>query len=95
MPLDIAPFQARRARLLVAAGRLIARGVPPRLACQSAIAEPLSDDPDALAALDDEIDAIHSDSVTEFPDESTHFQHWNLGRTHGLARQYRYRSPRR
>ena len=52
-------------------------------------------DRERLAALDDEIDAIHSDSVTEFPDESTHFQHWNLGRTHGLARQYRYRSPRR
>ena len=31
--------------------RLIARGVPPRLACQTAIAEPLTDEPDALAAL--------------------------------------------
>lgn len=38
-------------RLLVAAGKLIARGVPPRLACCTAIAEPLSDDEDTLAAL--------------------------------------------
>jgi len=38
-------------RLLVAAGKLIHAGVPPRLACVSAIAEPLTDDPDARAAI--------------------------------------------
>lgn len=38
-------------RLLVAAGKLIARGVPPRLACCTAIAEPLTDDADTLKAL--------------------------------------------
>ncbi len=38
-------------RLLVSAGRLLARGVPPRLACMTAIAEPLTDDPDARDAL--------------------------------------------
>jgi nitric oxide reductase NorQ protein len=38
-------------RLLIAAGKFIASGIPPRLACVSAIAEPLSDDDDALAAM--------------------------------------------
>ncbi|MBL4575542.1 MAG: CbbQ/NirQ/NorQ/GpvN family protein [Opitutaceae bacterium] len=38
-------------RLLITAGKLIAAGVPPRLACTSAIAEPLSDDADAIAAI--------------------------------------------
>jgi nitric oxide reductase NorQ protein len=44
-------LESASTRLLVAAGRLIAGGVPPRLACQSAIAEPLTDDDDARAAL--------------------------------------------
>ncbi len=48
---DLSLMESVSTRLLVAAGRLIARGVPPRLACQSAITEPLTDDPDALAAL--------------------------------------------
>jgi nitric oxide reductase NorQ protein len=38
-------------RLLVAAGKLITAGVPARLACVTAIAEPLSDDADAVAAM--------------------------------------------
>ena len=38
-------------RLLVSAAKLIGRGVPPRLACCTAIAEPLSDDADTLKAL--------------------------------------------
>ena len=38
-------------RLLVSAGKLIQRGVPPRLACITAIAEPLSDADDALLAM--------------------------------------------
>lgn len=38
-------------RLLIAAGQLIAAGVGPRLACVTAIAQPLSDEPEAVAAL--------------------------------------------
>lgn len=38
-------------RLLVSAAKLVARGVPPRLACVTAIAEPLSDESDTLQAL--------------------------------------------
>jgi nitric oxide reductase NorQ protein len=45
-------------RLLVAAARLIASGVPPREACRVAIAAPLTDDPDLLAAAQDLITAL-------------------------------------
>jgi nitric oxide reductase NorQ protein len=45
-------------RLLVAAARLIASGVPPREACRVAIAAPLTDDPDLLAAAQDVIAAL-------------------------------------
>ena len=45
-------------RLLVAAARLIASGVPPRDACRVAIAAPLTDDPDLLAAAGDLIAAL-------------------------------------
>jgi nitric oxide reductase NorQ protein len=38
-------------RLLVHAGKLIALGVPQRTACASAIAQPLTDEPETLAAL--------------------------------------------
>ena len=44
-------------RLLVAAARLIASGVAPREACRVAIAAPLTDDPDLLAAAQDVIAA--------------------------------------
>jgi len=40
-------------RLLVATGRLIASGIDPRAACRSALAAPLTDDPDLLAAIED------------------------------------------
>jgi nitric oxide reductase NorQ protein len=40
-------------RLLVSTGRLIARGIAPRDACRTALAGPLTDDPDLLAAIDD------------------------------------------
>jgi nitric oxide reductase NorQ protein len=40
-------------RLLVSTGRLIAQGIPPREACRTALAAPLTDDPDLLAAIDD------------------------------------------
>ena len=40
-------------RLVVAAGRLIAGGIPPEQACHAAMAAPLTDDPDLLAAIAD------------------------------------------
>lgn len=40
-------------RLLIAAGRLIADGIPAAQACQSALVGPLTDDPDLLAAIGD------------------------------------------
>ena len=40
-------------RLLVSVGRLIANGIAPRDACRTALAAPLTDDPDLLAAIDD------------------------------------------
>jgi nitric oxide reductase NorQ protein len=45
-------------RLLVAAARLVASGVPLRDACRAAIAGPLTDDPDLLAAVQDVIAAV-------------------------------------
>ena len=45
-------------RLLVAAARLIASGVTPREACRVAVAAPLTDDPDLLAAVQDVIAAL-------------------------------------
>jgi nitric oxide reductase NorQ protein len=38
-------------RLLVYAAKLMAAGMAPRLACRTALVEPLSDDADTLAAL--------------------------------------------
>ena len=40
-------------RVLVAAGRLMARGVDPLAACSSALTGPLTDDPDLRSAIDD------------------------------------------
>ncbi len=40
-------------RLLVATGRLIAAGIHPRRACQTALVAPLSDDPSLLGAMTD------------------------------------------
>ncbi len=48
---EIALLESVSTRLLVVAGKLIASGVAPRLACVCAIAEPLSDDEDAIAAM--------------------------------------------
>jgi nitric oxide reductase NorQ protein len=45
--------EAPGTRLLVATGRLIAQGVEPRQACRVALAAPLTDDPDLLAAIED------------------------------------------
>jgi nitric oxide reductase NorQ protein len=44
-------------RTLVAAGRLLASGIPIRTACQAAILSPLSDEPTLLAAMRDLVDA--------------------------------------
>jgi len=44
-------LESASTRLLVSAAKLIAQGVPPRLACLTAIAEPLTDDDDARSAL--------------------------------------------
>lgn len=48
---ELSLMESVSTRLLVSAARLITAGVPPRLACHSAIAEPLSDESDALAAM--------------------------------------------
>jgi nitric oxide reductase NorQ protein len=45
-------------RLLVAAARLIASGIGARQACRTAVAAPLTDDPDLLGAVHDVIDAV-------------------------------------
>jgi len=45
-------------RLLVAAARLMASGVAAREACRTAVAAPLTDDPELLAAVHDVIDAV-------------------------------------
>jgi nitric oxide reductase NorQ protein len=48
--------EAPGTRLLVATARLIAGGIPMRDACRVALASPLTDDPDLLAAISDLID---------------------------------------
>ncbi len=53
---ELALLESVSTRLLVDAGKLIAGGLPPRLAGHCAIAEPISDDPDALTAIKQVID---------------------------------------
>ncbi len=45
-------------RLLVDAARLMVGGLPPRLACRVAVVEPLSDEPEVLAALQDVVNLV-------------------------------------
>ena len=45
-------------RLLIYAGQLIQRGIPPHRACQAAIADAMTDDPDMRASLMEVIKAI-------------------------------------
>jgi len=45
-------------RLLVSAGKLVARGVDPRLACDVAIGRALSEDPDVRRAIADVCDVL-------------------------------------
>ena len=47
-------------RLLVYAAKLMAAGMPPRMACLAALVEPLSDESDTIAALQSIVD-------TQFP----------------------------
>ena len=44
-------------RLIIAAARLIAGGIPVRAACHSALLGPLTDDPELLAAMHDLVSA--------------------------------------
>jgi nitric oxide reductase NorQ protein len=44
-------------RLIIAAARLIASGIPIRTACATALLGPLTDDPDLLAAMHDLVNA--------------------------------------
>ncbi len=53
---ELSLLESASTRLVVAAGKLIAAGVPPRLACATAIAEPLTDDSDARTAIRQVID---------------------------------------
>lgn len=53
---ELALLESVSTRLLIDAGKLIAGGLPPRLAGHSAIAEPITDDPDALVAIKQVID---------------------------------------
>jgi nitric oxide reductase NorQ protein len=48
---ELSLLESVSTRLLVDAAKLIKRGLPPRYAATVAIAEPLTDDPDALAAI--------------------------------------------
>ncbi|MBT5928053.1 MAG: CbbQ/NirQ/NorQ/GpvN family protein, partial [Verrucomicrobia bacterium] len=48
---ELSLLESVSTRLLVAAGKLVHSGVPRRLACFTAIAEPVSDDHEALAAM--------------------------------------------
>jgi nitric oxide reductase NorQ protein len=57
--LDGAPLQeVASTRLLISAGGLIAEGISPRRAVQSAIVQALSDDPDVVRALGELVDAV-------------------------------------
>jgi len=48
---ELSLMESVSTRLLIAAAKLIKSGIPPRLACISAIAEPLTDEEEASAAL--------------------------------------------
>lgn len=48
---ELSLMESVSTRLLISAGKLIASGIPPRLACISAIAGPLSDEEEATTAI--------------------------------------------
>jgi len=45
-------------RLLIHAGKLISSGMAPRRACRAAVVEPLSDEPELLAALNEMVNSL-------------------------------------
>ena len=45
-------------RLLIAAGRLVVAGLPPRSACRAAVVQPLTDDPTTIRAIEDVVDLM-------------------------------------
>ncbi|MCB1158089.1 MAG: CbbQ/NirQ/NorQ/GpvN family protein [Leptospiraceae bacterium] len=55
---DLSLSETVSTRLLVDAAKLIASGISPRMACEVAIAQPLSDDPDTIFALRDMISLV-------------------------------------
>jgi len=55
---ELSLLESASTRLLVSAGKLIVAGVPPRQACLAAIAEPLTDEPETLAAIRQVIELI-------------------------------------
>ncbi|HJM65177.1 MAG TPA: CbbQ/NirQ/NorQ/GpvN family protein [Roseibacillus sp.] len=48
---ELSLLESVSTRLLIAAGKLIASGIPPRAACIAAIAEPLDDEAETIAAI--------------------------------------------
>lgn len=55
--------EAASTRLLVAAARLITRGLPAAVACRAALAESLSDNPETVAALGDLVAMVFPEGV--------------------------------
>lgn len=55
---ELSLLESVSTRLLVSAGKLIHAGTAPRLACKVAIVEPLSDDIDTVAALNDVVELV-------------------------------------
>ena len=53
---ELSLIESVSTRLLVDAAKLIRQGLPPRFATTAAVAEPLTDDPDALKAIRQIID---------------------------------------
>src|SRR5262249_34829464 len=54
-------------RLLVYAGQLIGRGIAPRRACAAAVSRALTDDPDAVRAIDDVAAALFAGAPAARP----------------------------
>jgi len=55
---DAYPYEWASTRLLIGAGTLIRHGLAPRLACNVAVVQPLTDDPVTAAALQDLADLV-------------------------------------
>ena len=55
---DSGLIEGASTRLLIQAGKLIAAGISPRIACQAAITQALSDDPELLGSLDEIVSSL-------------------------------------